>query len=47
LTGNVVLEMGYATGEHQAALFATGFVLLLFILLLNLVTRWVTRREAY
>jgi phosphate transport system permease protein len=46
LTSNVVLEMGYATGDHQAALFATGFVLLLFILALNLVSRWLIRRGA-
>lgn len=47
LTGNVVLEMGYATGDHLAALFATGFVLLLFIMVMNLFTRWLTRREDF
>ncbi|MGL4981483.1 MAG: phosphate ABC transporter permease subunit PstC [Treponemataceae bacterium] len=36
LTINVALEMGYATGVHRSALVATGFVLLIFILLLNL-----------
>ncbi|HAA89319.1 MAG TPA: phosphate ABC transporter permease subunit PstC [Peptococcaceae bacterium] len=44
LTSNVVLEMGYATGDHQAALFATGFVLLLFILTLNLASHWLTKK---
>lgn len=36
MTSNIVLEMGYATGDHQAALFATGVVLFVFIVLLNL-----------
>lgn len=35
LTGNIVLDMSYATGIHRSALVATGFVLLLFILALN------------
>ncbi len=36
MTSNIVLEMGYATGDHQAALFATGLVLFVFIVVLNL-----------
>lgn len=36
MTSNIVLEMGYAAGEHQAALFATGVVLFVFIVILNL-----------
>ncbi len=47
LTGNVALEMGYASGDHLSALFATGFVLLLFILALNLVARKAIHREVY
>jgi phosphate transport system permease protein len=35
LTGNIALEINYATGTHQSALFATGVVLLIFILALN------------
>ena len=35
LTGNIAVEINYATGVHQDALFATGIVLLVFILLLN------------
>lgn len=35
LTSNIALEMGYASGEHQQALFATGVVLLVFIMVLN------------
>lgn len=36
LTINIALEMGYATGLHRSALIATGFVLLIFILILNI-----------
>ena len=36
LTGNIVIEMGYATGLHRKALIATGVVLFVFILLINL-----------
>lgn len=37
LTTNIALEMGYAFGTHQEMLFATGVVLFIFILVLNLV----------
>jgi phosphate transport system permease protein len=36
MTSNIVLEMGYASGDHQAALFATGMILFVFIVFLNL-----------
>jgi len=36
LTGNIALEMGYAGPEHQQALFATGIVLFVFIMILNI-----------
>lgn len=36
LTGNIVLEMGYATDLHREALIATAVVLFVFILLINL-----------
>jgi len=36
MTSNIVLEMGYAAGDHQAALFATGMILFIFIVVLNL-----------
>ena len=36
LTSNIVLEFGYSTGLHREALIATGFVLLIFILIINL-----------
>ncbi|MDD4002695.1 MAG: phosphate ABC transporter permease PstA [Clostridia bacterium] len=34
LTGNIVLEMGYATGLHLDALIATGVVLFFFVLVI-------------
>lgn len=37
MTINIALEMGYATGIHRSSLIATAFVLLLFILLLNII----------
>lgn len=36
LTANIVTEMGYATGLHREALIATGVVLFVFILIINL-----------
>lgn len=36
MTGNIVIEMGYATGLHREALIATGVVLFVFILIINL-----------
>lgn len=36
LTSNIVLEMGYSTGLHREALFATGVVLFIFILIINI-----------
>jgi phosphate ABC transporter, permease protein PstC len=35
MTGNIIIEMGYATDLHQAALIATGAVLFLFIFIIN------------
>lgn len=35
LTSNIVLEMGYATDLHREALIATGVVLFVFILMIN------------
>ena len=36
LTGTIAMEMGYATPEHQKALFAVGIVLFIMIMLLNI-----------
>ncbi|MGL4734124.1 MAG: phosphate ABC transporter permease subunit PstC, partial [Enterovibrio sp.] len=35
LTANIALEMSYASGLHANALYATGVVLLIFIMILN------------
>ena len=44
LTTYIALEMGYAYGTHQEMLFATGVVLFMFILILNLVLRKLTSK---
>ena len=36
MTSNIVMEMGYATDLHRESLIATGEVLFVFILLINL-----------
>lgn len=45
LTSNIALEMGYAYGTHQEMLFATGVVLFVFILILNLVIAKLSNKE--
>jgi phosphate transport system permease protein len=45
LTSNIALEMGYATGIHYNALFATGIVLLGLIVILLLVANWINYRQ--
>jgi phosphate transport system permease protein len=35
LTGNIAVEINYAGGVHRNALFATGIILFLFILIIN------------
>ncbi len=45
LTANIAIEMGYAAGLHRDALVATGAVLFVFILLLNLLFSALTRRH--
>ena len=47
LTANIVMEMGYATDLHRGALIATGVVLFVFILLINLCVSALKRRSAY
>ncbi|CDE32322.1 MAG: phosphate ABC transporter permease subunit PstC [Ruminococcus sp.] len=46
MTANIVIEMGYAADLHREALIATGVVLFVFILLINLCFSLVKRREA-
>jgi phosphate transport system permease protein len=43
LTTNIGIEMGYASGEHQQALFATGIVLFVIIMILNALAQFITR----
>ena len=45
LTTNIGIEMGYASGEHRQALFATGIVLFVIIMLLNASAQYITRRK--
>ena len=45
MTANIVIEMGYATGLHREALIATGVVLFVFILLINLTFSILKRRK--
>ena len=47
LTGNIVLEMGYATGLHREALIATGVVLFVFILIINFSVAMLKRRTEH
>ena len=45
LTGNIALEMGYAGPEHRQALFATGIILFLFIIIINSLSLVLRRRR--
>ena len=44
LTTNIVMEMGYATDLHRQALIATGVVLFVFILIINLLFSIIKRK---
>lgn len=44
LTANIVIEMGYAADLHREALIATGVVLFVFILIINLLFSILKRR---
>jgi len=45
LTSNIALELAYAAGRHREALFATGIVLFVIIMLLNFSATLLTRRR--
>lgn len=45
MTANIVIEMGYATDLHREALIATGVVLFVFILIINLCLSALNRRS--
>ena len=46
LTSNIVMEMGYAQDLHREMLIATGVVLFIFILIINLSFSLIKRRKA-
>ena len=46
MTANIVIDMGYATDLHREALIATGVVLFVFILIINLLFSLLKKREA-
>jgi len=46
LTSNIALEMGYAAGEHREALFATGVILFVIIMVLNTIANLTSKRNA-
>jgi len=45
LTSTIALELGYAAGDHRAALFACGAFLFLIIIILNIIAIKVTGRK--
>ncbi|MDP2718977.1 MAG: phosphate ABC transporter permease subunit PstC [Dehalococcoidia bacterium] len=45
LTTSIGIEMGYASGEHREALFATGIVLLIIIMILNSIAQYAARKR--
>ena len=45
LTGNIAVEISYATGVHESTLFATGVVLFVLIMLVNLSARFLMRER--
>lgn len=45
LTVNISMEMGYASGRHQDMLFATGVVLFVFIIVVNITVMRITKRS--
>lgn len=45
LTTNIVLEMGYASGLHRESLIATGMVLFVFILLINIIFNFIRDKD--
>ena len=43
LTGNIAVEINYAAGVHRSALFFTGVLLFIMIMLVNSTARFVLR----
>ncbi len=47
LTANIALEMAYAVGNHRAALFVSGLVLMAMVFALVIATELLNREEIY
>ena len=47
LTANIALEMAYALGDHRAALFVSGLVLMAMIVALIVSAEWISRGRMY
>lgn len=47
LTANIALEMGYAAGDHRAALYVTGLVLMGVVIVLVALATWFGRGSAH
>jgi phosphate transport system permease protein len=45
LTGNIALELSYATGDHRQGLFSTGVVLLVIIMILNYIANFGIKKK--
>lgn len=45
LTGNIAIEMSYAADDHRQALFATGIVLFVIIMLINSAVILISKRK--
>lgn len=45
LTGNIALELAYASGDHRQGLFSTGVVLLVIIMILNYIANFGIKRK--
>jgi phosphate ABC transporter permease protein PstC len=45
LTSTIALELGYAAGDHRAALFACGAFLFIIIIILNIIAIKITGRK--
>lgn len=46
LTGNIAVEINYATGAHESALFATGVFLFILIMIVNVTAHAVMKGKA-
>ncbi len=45
LTGNIALELAYASGDHRLGLFSTGVVLMIIIMILNYIANFGVKRK--